>query len=107
MALPITDVQPDDRPYGGMTDAAPSTAGWGGAAATWTALAVFMTLVLLFFFMAGLLECTSSASDHRERKCIPFKRPAFSSQLLANGHATSITERRWAVENAVGEPGSD
>src|SRR6185295_13026388 len=68
-----------------MTEAAPSTAAWARTAATSTALAVFMTRVLLFFFMAGLLECTSSASNHRERKCIPFKRPAFSSQLLGYG----------------------
>src|SRR4051794_37478023 len=33
--------------------------------------------------MAGLLECTSSAPRHREPNGIPFKRPAFSSHLLA------------------------
>jgi hypothetical protein len=38
---------------------------------------------------AGLLECTSSAPDHRERKCIQFKRPAFSSQLLGVGRRLS------------------
>jgi hypothetical protein len=44
----------------------------------------FITVVvLIFFFMAGLLECTLSASVHWERKCIPFRRPAFSSHLLA------------------------
>ena len=41
--------------------------------------------MLLFFFTAGLLECTSSASVRWERKCIPFRRPAFSSQLLVHG----------------------
>jgi hypothetical protein len=43
----------------------------------------FITVVaLIFFFMAGLPDCTSSASVHWERKCIPFRRPAFSSKLL-------------------------
>jgi hypothetical protein len=45
------------------------------------------------FFMAGLLDCTSSASVHWERKCIPFRRPAFSSHLLGGYCSRDVCQR--------------
>jgi hypothetical protein len=48
-----------------LRSSAPSSVGSGGAAVTSTEIVGFITaVVLIFFLMAGLLDCTSSASVH-------------------------------------------